>query len=118
MCTPPTLLHLVISVDPFAKWGIDFITCNPTSSTGHNYIIVALDYFTKWAKALPTFHDDGEIVTLFLFNQVIFHFGVPHMIVIDHASHFQNHMMSKLTSFLGFHYDQLSSHYPQANGQL
>lgn len=61
-----------------------------------------INYFTKWLEAIPTFRADGEIVTLFLFNQVICHFGVPLSIVIDHGSHFQNHMMKELTSILGF----------------
>eukprot|EP00253_Pinus_taeda_P011916 PITA_11916 len=68
MCAPLALLHLVISIDPFAKWGIDFVTCNPVSSAGHNHIIVVVDYFTKWAEALPTYRADGETVALFLCN--------------------------------------------------
>ena len=47
-------LHPVVSVDPFAKWGIDFTMCNPPSVVGHHYIIVVVDYFTKWAEAMPT----------------------------------------------------------------
>jgi len=95
-------MHPVISIGPFAKWGIEFITRNPASSAGHNYIIVAMDYITKWAKALPTYWADGETMVLFLFNQVICHFGVPRVIIIDHGSHFQNQIMSSLTSLLGF----------------
>eukprot|EP00253_Pinus_taeda_P012155 PITA_12155 len=53
--TPPTPLHQVIIVGPFAKWGIGFMTCNPHSSRGHSYIIVVVDYFTKWAKEMPTY---------------------------------------------------------------
>lgn len=115
---PSALLHPVISVGPFAKWGIDFVTCNPVFSIGHNNIIVAVDYFTKWTEALPTFRANGETVTLLLFNQVICHFGVPCTIIIDHGFHFQKHMMSDLTSLLGFCEDQSSSYYPQANGQV
>eukprot|EP00253_Pinus_taeda_P020453 PITA_20453 len=55
MCAPPAPLDPVISVGPFSKSEIDFITCNPTSSTKHNYIIVVVDYFMKWVEALPTF---------------------------------------------------------------
>eukprot|EP00253_Pinus_taeda_P005424 PITA_05424 len=65
----PALLQPVISVGPFAKWGIEFVTYNPVSSARQNYIIVVVEYFTKWAKALPTFRADGETVALFLFNQ-------------------------------------------------
>lgn len=51
----PTPLHLVVSIGPFSKWGMNFITCNPTSSDRHKYIVVAVDYFMKWAEAIPTF---------------------------------------------------------------
>jgi hypothetical protein len=51
----PAPLHPVVFVGPFTKWGIDFMTCNPHSVGGHGYIIVAMDYFTKWAEAMPTF---------------------------------------------------------------
>ena len=51
---------------------------------------------------MPTFGNDGETTTLFLFNQVIAHFGIPREIVTDHGSHFQNSMMVELALKLGF----------------
>jgi hypothetical protein len=62
----------------------------PSFNKGHHYIIVSIDYFMKWVKAMPMFKDDEETTTLFLFNQIIARFGVPREIVIDHGSHFQN----------------------------
>jgi hypothetical protein len=85
----PAPLHPVVSIGPFAKWGIDFMTCNPHSVGGHGYIIVAVDYFTKWAEAMPTFDNTGKTATLFIFNHIITRFGVPQAIVTDHGSHFQ-----------------------------
>ena len=73
----PAPLHPVISVGPFAKWGIEFMHCKPTSSRGHGYIIVVMDYFKKWAEAMPTYEEDGKTSTLFLFNQIIARFGIP-----------------------------------------
>ena len=58
----------IITVGPFTKWGIDYTTCNPPSARGHCYIIVVVNYFTKWVESMPTFKDDGEIAALFLFN--------------------------------------------------
>ena len=55
--------------------------CKPTSAGGHGYIIVAMDYFTKWAEAMPTYAEDGKISALFLFNHIIARFGVLHSIV-------------------------------------
>ena len=51
--------------------------CKPTSSQGHGCIIVAVDYFMKLAKEIPTYAEDGNIVTLFLFNHAIARFGAP-----------------------------------------
>jgi hypothetical protein len=40
-------------------------TCNPHSAGGHGYIIVAVDYFTKWAEAMPTFNNTCETTAYF-----------------------------------------------------
>jgi hypothetical protein len=84
----PTPMFLVITVGTFTKWGIDYTTCHPPSPRGHRYIIVVVEYFTKWVEALPTFKDDGDTTTLFLFNQIIERFGVSKDIVTDLGSHF------------------------------
>jgi hypothetical protein len=114
----PTPMFPVITFGPFTKWGIDYTTCNPLSARGHCYIIVAIDYFTKWVEAMPTFKYDGETATLLLFNQIIARFSVPREIVTDHGIHFQNQMMTKLTSKLGLRQENSSPYYPQANGQV
>eukprot|EP00253_Pinus_taeda_P008417 PITA_08417 len=90
MRAPPALLHPVVTVGHFAKWGIDYMTCIPRSAGGHGYIIVAVDYFKKWAEAIVT----------------------------DHGKHFRNLMMTKLTTQLGLQHDSSTTYYPQANGQV
>ena len=78
--------------------------CNLTSIRGHGYIIVAVDYFTKWAEAMPTYAEDGKTAALFPFNHVIARFGVSQSIFTDHRSHFWNQMMVELSAKLGFHH--------------
>jgi hypothetical protein len=114
----PAPMIPIITVGPFSKWGIDYTTCNPPFTRGHHYIIVAIDYFMKWVEAMPTFKDDGETATLFFFNQIIARFNIPRDIVTDHGSHFQNKMMSELTSNLGLRQEHSSPYYPQVNGQV
>jgi hypothetical protein len=92
--------------------------CKPTLAEGHNYIIIVIDYFTKWAEVMPTFLNNGRTATLFMFNHIIASFGVPHDIVIDHGSHFKNQMMGELHTKLGFLHENLSPYYPQENGQV
>eukprot|EP00253_Pinus_taeda_P035171 PITA_35171 len=118
MRAPPAPLHPVVTVGPFAKWGIDYVTCNPCSARGHGYIIVVVDYFTKWAEAMPTLSEGDHTATQFLFNHVISRFGVPQAIVTDHGKHFRNHMMTELTTQLGLKHDSSTAYYPQENGQV
>jgi hypothetical protein len=108
----------VVSIGHFAKWGIDFMTCHPHSVGGHGYIIVAVDYFMKWAEVMPTFDNTGKTSTLFIFNHIIAHFGVPQAIVTDHGSHFRKFMMFKLIEKLGLHHEKSAPYYPQANDQV
>ncbi len=105
-------LHPVIAVGPFAKWGIDFVHCSPTSARGHKYAIVAVDYFTKWAEAMPTFTNDRNIVALFIFNHIITRFGIPQSIMTDHGCHFRNDMMTELSAKLGFQHENSTPYYP------
>ena len=51
MRSKPASLHPIITAGPFTKWGLDFMDCNPALARGHHHIIVAVDYFTKWAEA-------------------------------------------------------------------
>jgi hypothetical protein len=114
----PAPLHPVVSVGPFAKWGIDFMTCHPHSSRGNGYIIVVVDYFTKWVEAMPTFDNTRRTATLFIFNHIIAQFSVPQAIITDHDSYFRNFMMSELTENLGLRIDNSTLYYPQANDQV
>eukprot|EP00253_Pinus_taeda_P020961 PITA_20961 len=115
---PPAPLHPVVAIGPFAKWGIDFMTCNPTSAERHGYIIVVVDYFTKWAEAMPTLNNSGETTTLFFFNHVVSRFGVLQAIVTDHGSHFRIHMMVELIAKLGLSHNSSAPYYSHANGQV
>ena len=110
-CTHPAPLHPFIVVVPFAKWGIDFMHCKPTSAGGHGYIIVSVDYFTKCVEEMPAYAEDGNIVTLFLFNHLIARFVVLQAIGTDHGSHFRNQMMAELSAKLGFLHEKSTPYY-------
>jgi transposase InsO family protein len=94
------------------------MTCNPHSAGGHGYIIVAVDSFTKWAEAMPTFDNTRKIASLFIFNHIITRFRISQAIVTNHGIHFHNFMTSKLTDKLGLRHENSTPYYPQANGQV
>ncbi|GKC12380.1 reverse transcriptase domain-containing protein [Tanacetum coccineum] len=78
----------------FDLWGIDFMGPFP-SSRGNKYILVAVDYLSKWveAKALPT--NDARVVCKFLKN-LFARFGTPRAIISDRGTHFCNDQFAKV----------------------
>ncbi|GJV87969.1 xylulose kinase-1 [Tanacetum coccineum] len=78
----------------FYVWGIDFMGPFP-SSRGNKYILVAVDYLSKWveAKALPT--NDARVVVKFL-KSLFARFGTPRAIISDRGTHFYNDQFAKV----------------------
>ncbi|GJU70432.1 reverse transcriptase domain-containing protein [Tanacetum coccineum] len=83
----------------FDLWGIDFMGPFP-SSRGNKYILVAVDYLSKWveAKALPT--NDARVVVKFL-KSLFSRFGAPRAIISDRGTHFCNDKFDKVMSKYG-----------------
>jgi transposase InsO family protein len=79
---------------------------------------MAVDYFTKWVKAMPTFNNTADTTTHFFFKHVVTHFGVPLQLVFDHSKHFENEIFVELSSRLGISHEFASPYYPQSNGQV
>ena len=85
---PPSELYSMTSPWPFSIWGIDVIgRIAPKASNGHEYILVAVDYFTKWAEAASYFVLKAKHVAWFLENNIICRFVVPQEIIFDNGSH-------------------------------
>ena len=77
-----------------------------------------MDYFTKWAEAMPTVKSDGETAAHFVFNQTISRFGIPRDLVADHGSHFQSRIMEELASNLGYKQEHSSLTTPKRMDRL
>jgi len=90
----------------------------PTSVIGHHYIIVAIDYFTKWAEDIPTFNCTAMTTTFFFLNHVISLFGVPKLLISDHGKHLENEIFEEFSLLLGVFHAFTIPYYPRANGQV
>ncbi|GJU19391.1 reverse transcriptase domain-containing protein [Tanacetum coccineum] len=99
-----------------AKKGIDFMGPFP-SSRGNKYILVAVDYLSKWveAKALPT--NDARVVVKFL-KSLFARFGTPRAIISDRGTHFCNDKFAKVMSKYGVTHRLATAYHPQTSGQV
>ncbi|GJR13523.1 reverse transcriptase domain-containing protein [Tanacetum coccineum] len=100
----------------FDVWGIDFMGPFP-SSHGNKYILVAVDYLSKWveAKALPT--NDARVVVKFL-KSLFARFGTPRAIISDRGTHFCNDQFAKVMSKYGITHRLATAYHPQTSGQV
>ena len=69
-------LNPILVVEIFDVWGIDFMGPFP-SSFGHQYILVAVDYVSKWVEVIPCRTNDYKVVIGFLKNNIVSCFGFP-----------------------------------------
>nr|GEU60476.1 DNA-directed DNA polymerase [Tanacetum cinerariifolium] len=100
----------------FDIWGIDFM--GPfSSSKGNKYILVAVDYLSKWveAKALPT--NDARLVVKFL-KSLFSRFGIPRAIISDRWTHFCNDQFTRVMIKYGVTHRLATAYHPQTSGQV
>ena len=79
----------ILEVELFEVWGIDFM--GPfTSSYGHKYILLVVDYVSKWVEAIPIINCDAKAVLCFIRSNIFSRFRTAIVIISDEGSHFCN----------------------------
>ncbi|XP_077251879.1 uncharacterized protein LOC143891125 [Tasmannia lanceolata] len=115
---PPSQLHSLTSPWPFSVWGIDIIgKISPKSSSGHEYILVAIDYSTKWIEAASYASLTSASVAKFIKVNIICRYGVPPELISDNGSHFKKEVTHLCEEFKIKHHKS-SPYRPQTNGAV
>ncbi|XP_010657881.1 uncharacterized protein LOC104881021 [Vitis vinifera] len=112
---PPSELHALASPWPFSVWGIDIIgKISPKSSSGHEYILVVIDYFTKWVEAASYAR---LTAASFIKSHIICRYGVPHELISDRGVHFKGEVDTLIQEY-GIQHHRSSAYRPQTNGAV
>ena len=107
-----------VVVTPFDKWGIDFVSPIKPSSHVKSYILVCIDYATKWVETKAMKHARDHKVVDFLYECIFTWYGVPREMVIDQGAQFTSNINIGLIKKYMIHHDTSSPYHPQANGQV
>ena len=114
---PSEPLTSVTSPWPFQQWGLDILGPLPIGRGQCKFIIVAVDYFTKWAEAEPLATITEQKVSNFVWSSIIYRFGIPRSLVSDNRKKFNNPKFRDFCVELGIKNYYSSPSHPQSNGQ-
>ena len=101
---------------PFEKIRIDLLGPFPKATTNARYIIVALDYLTKWAETAALDSGSAEDVTAFFVTNLVLRHGAPKSIISDRRKCFVFELNQKILKLLDTEHLTTTSYHPQTNG--
>jgi hypothetical protein len=101
---------------PWQTISIDFTGPFKPTRNGNKNIIVAIDYFSKFAIAAATRDATAETTAKFVFDEIICKFGSPVNILSDQGRNFEANLFKELVSMLGINKLRTTSYHPQGNG--
>ena len=106
-------LHPTLPISPLEKWGIDYIgPIAPMSTKRNQYIIIAVEYLTKWAEAKAIKVANAKQTAIFLHENIISRFGCPKILVSDKGSHFLNEAIEELTKLFQINHRKTTPYHP------
>ncbi|VFQ64159.1 unnamed protein product [Cuscuta campestris] len=115
---PATYYQPTSNVIPFTRWGIDIIGAFPVAQGGKKFVMVAIDYFTKWIEAEAMATITVRQCEKFVWKNIITRFGAPKIIVTDNGPQFRNPQFSAYLASFGVKHSKASVAYPQGNSQV
>ena len=102
---------------PFVQWGLDILGPFPIGTRHMKFLVVGIDYFTKWVEAEPLASITQQNVKNFVWKNIVCRFGVPRVLVSDNGRQFDNVLFKYFCEHFGIQNHYSSPAHPQANGQ-
>ena len=110
---PPVPLNMLSAPWSFSMWGIDVIgDIKPKASNRHHFILVAIDYFTKWVEAAPYANMTRNVVVRLIKKEIIYRYGLPKKIITDNITNLNNKMMKEMCENFKIQHHNATSYRP------
>ena len=101
---------------PFAQWGLDILGLFPRAMGNRRFILVAVNYFTKWVEAEALANIRDMDVKKFVWKNIVIRFRVPDSLIYDNELQFDNRAFCEFCNDLGIRNRYSTPVYPQSNG--
>nr|XP_025661188.1 uncharacterized protein LOC112756783 [Arachis hypogaea] len=113
---PAELLYCSEVSWPFNQWGIDILGPFPTAAGQVKFLMVAIDYFSKWIEAQPLAKITSQQMLSFVWKYIICRFGIPRHIITDNGRQFADKKCTSFLQNLKIKQHFSSVEHPQTNG--
>ncbi len=110
------MMPLDYNIAPFSRWGLDFIGPLPMSKNGNRWIIVAVDYVTRWPVAKAMAEATTGNVAKFIYEEIVCTFGCPTEILTDRGANFNAEVLENYLKLLNVKHLRTSGYHPRTNG--
>ncbi|XP_070046272.1 uncharacterized protein [Nicotiana tomentosiformis] len=112
-------LNATSSPWPFCAWGMDVIgPIETATSNGHIFILVAIDYFTKWVEVASYKAVTKKVVADFVRDRIVCRFGVPESIITDNTANLNSDVMKATSETFRIKHQNSTTCMPQMNGAV
>nr|AAQ56376.1 putative polyprotein [Oryza sativa Japonica Group]AAQ56400.1 putative polyprotein [Oryza sativa Japonica Group] len=101
---------------PFARWGLDIIGPFPVARNGYKFVIVSVEYFSRWIEAEPLVAITSAGVQKFVWKNIVCRFGMPKEFITDNGKQFDSSKFKELCEGLNLEIRFASVAHSQSNG--
>ena len=112
---PGGLMKPVIVSEPWHTVGIDITGPLPKTRRGNRFILVVVDYFTKWVELFPLQSTKATTIAQLFLDEAICRFGFPIRVISDNGAQFLSKIFIQLCNLLSIHHQRTALYHPQSN---
>jgi ribonuclease HI len=113
---PSSLTQLIQPTWPLQRWGLDLLGPLPPAQGNLRYVVVVVEYFSKWIEMKPLATITSVIVQKFFWQNIVCHFGVPKAITVDNGTQFDAETFKDFCDQIGTKIHFASIKHPESNG--